>query len=108
MEEIQPLDQKTIEEVKKRLVKAYNPREIYILEPRSEDTIDVGILVVVDEAGLQNRYALMAQGHHALVGVDIAKSILVYTPEEFEAYSKDRYTMSYAIKHYGKQIYARA
>ncbi len=108
--ETQQLDQKTIEEITKRLVKTYNPREIYLLEPQREDTIDIGILVIVndDMAGLQQRYALMAEGHKALIGVKIAKNILVYTKEEFDDYSNDQSTLSYSIKHYGKCIYARA
>ena len=44
----QQLDQKTIEDITQRLVKIYNPREIYLLEPERGDTIDIGILVVVD------------------------------------------------------------
>jgi len=108
--EVQSLDQKTIEEIKQRLVKTYNPREIYLLEPQRGDTIDIGILIVVDDnmAGLQQRYALMAEGHKALIGVKIAKNILVYTKEEFDEYSQDPSTLSHSIKEYGKQIYARA
>ena len=108
--ETHQLDQKTIEEITRRLVKTYNPREIYVLEPTREDTIDIGILVIVDDnmAGLQQRYALMAEGHRALIGVKIGKNILVYTKEEFDEYSQDPSTLSYSIKKYGKRIYARA
>jgi hypothetical protein len=108
--ETQALDQKIIEEIKQRLVKTYNPREIYLLEPKREDTIDIGILIIVndDMAGLQQRYALMAEGHKALIGVKVAKNILVYTKEEFDEYSQDPSTLSYSIKKYGKRIYARA
>jgi hypothetical protein len=106
--ETQSLDQNTIEEIKQRLVKTYNPREIYLLEPNGKDNVDVDIMVIVDEAGLQQRYAMMAEGHKALIGVKIPKNILVYTKEEFEDYSSDQSTLSYSIKHYGKRIYARA
>lgn len=104
--ETQILDQKTIEEITRRLVKTYNPREIYLLEPERADSIDVGILVVVDGTDIEH-YKLMTAGHKALVGVKVAKSILVYTQEEFEEYSQDPSTLSYSIKHYGKCIYAR-
>src|SRR5579872_7293382 len=106
--ETQSLDQKTIEDIKQRLVKTYNPREIYLLEPHREDDVDVDIMVIVDEAGLQQRYALMAEGHKALIGIKIPKNILVYTKEEFEDYSTDQSTLSYSIKHYGKLVYAKA
>lgn len=106
--QIHSLDQKTIEDIKQRLVKTYNPREIYLLEPQSTDNVDVGIMVIVDQAGLQERYDLMAEGHKALIGIKIPKSILVYTKEEFENYSLDESTLSYSIKHYGKRIYAKS
>jgi hypothetical protein len=104
---MQPLDQKTIEDIKQRLVKTYNPREIYLLEPYREDNIDVGILIVVDGKDIEH-YDLMKAGHKALIGVKFGKSILVYTQEEFDEYSEDPSTLSYSIKKYGKCIYARA
>ena len=105
--EAQSLDQKTIEDIKQRLVKTYNPREIYLLEPERKDMIDVGILIVVDGKDIEH-YDLMKAGHKALVSVKFGKSILVYTQEEFDEYSEDPSTFSYSIKHYGKRIYARA
>ena len=99
---MQVLDQKTIDEIKQRLIKTYNPREIYLLEPE-RDNIDVSILVVVDGKDIEH-YELMKSGHKALVSVKIGKSILVYTQEEFDEYSEDPSTLSYSIKHYGKCI----
>lgn len=101
------LSQKIIDEIKQRLVKTYDPREIYLLEPHREDEVDVDIMVIIDTAGLQ-RYNLMAEGHKALIGIKIPKNILVYTKEEFEDYSKDTSTLSYQIKQHGKRIYAKA
>ncbi len=105
--EMQSLDQKTIEEITRRLVKTYNPRKIYLLEPAREDNIDNNILVVVDGKDIEH-YKLMTAGHKALIGVKVAKNILVYTQEEFDDYSEDPSTLSYSIKKYGKCIYARA
>lgn len=105
---IEPLDQNTIEEIKKRLIPTYNPREIYILEPKNDDyNIDINILVVVDGRDIEH-YELMTKGHKALVGVKVAKNILVYTKEEFENYSQDTSTLSFLIKRDGKRIYANA
>lgn len=104
---IQPLDQNTVEDVKNRLVKTYNPQEIYMLEPHREDNIDVAIIIVVDGEDIEH-YELMTRGHKALIGVKIPKNILVYTREEFEQYSHDQSTLSYVVKKYGKRIYARA
>ena len=102
-----PLDQKTIEDIKQRLIKTYdNPREIYLLEPEYDDA-DNSILVVVDGKDIEH-YDLMKAGRKALVSVKIAKRVLVYTQEEFDEYSEDPSTLSYSIKKYGKRIYARA
>jgi hypothetical protein len=102
-----PLDQKTIEDIKQRLIKAYNnPREIYLLEPERDD-VDNNILVVVDGKDIEH-YDLMKTGRKALVSVKIAKRVLVYTQEEFDEYSEDPSTLTYSIKKYGKRIYARA
>lgn len=105
---IYPLDPKTVEAIKSRLVKTYNPLEIYLLEPQHDGEVDIGILVVVAKADLQQRYDLMSEGHQALVGIKIPKSILVYTKEEFDDYSQDASTLSYEIKQHGKHIYAKA
>jgi hypothetical protein len=101
----QSLDPKTIDKIKKRLIETYHPFEIYLLEPQHADQVDVGILVVVEQAGLQGRYAMMAEGHKALIGIKVPKNILVYTKQEFEDYSSDTSTLSYSIKHYGNRIY---
>src|SRR5689334_17211151 len=96
-----PLDQKAIEDIKQRLIKTYdNPREIYLLEPEREDSIDVGILIVVDGKDIEH-YDLMKAGRKALVSVKIAKRVLVYTQEEFDEYSEDPSTLTYSIKQYG-------
>ena len=105
--ETRSLDQTIIEDIKQRLIKTYNPREIYLLEPERGDTIDVSILVVVDGKDIEH-YKLMTAGHKALISVKVAKNILVYTQEEFDDYSQDPSTLSYSIKRYGKCIYARA
>lgn len=103
------LNQEIIDNIKKRLVKVYKPLEIYLLEPHFEaDNIDINIMVIVDKASIQKRYDLMAEGHHALIGIKIPKNIIVYTKDEFENYSKDKSTLSYQIKKHGKLIYARA
>jgi len=104
---IQTIDQKIIADIKERLIKLYNPREIYLLEPHRENEGDIDIMIIVDKASLQ-RYDLMAEGHKALIGIKIPKNILVYTKEEFEDYSKDTSTLSYLIKQNGKRIYAKA
>lgn len=104
---IEPLDQNTLDEISRRLVKAYNPREIYIMEAIREDNVDNEILVVVDKINV-SRPDLIAEGHWALTRVKIFKRISVYTKEEFEEYSDMPSTDAYIIKKYGKRIYPKA
>ena len=103
---LNPLNKNIVNEVVKRLVKTYDPLEIYLLEAGYENTIDNAILVIVEGNDIPH-YKLMTKGHKALIGVDIAKSILVYTKEEFADYSQDTATLSYLIKRDGKRIYAK-
>lgn len=109
---IEPLDQKIIDDIKERLVRAYDPREIHILGPHEVDNqqynTDIGILIILDKAGLQERFALVMKGLKDLEDIKTRKNILVYTKEEFEDFSQDKETLSYSIKHYGKCIYAKA
>lgn len=104
----QPLSQEIIDTITTRLVKTYEPLEIHLLEPRTNDDVEINIIVIVENAGLQQRYALMAEGHKALIGIKIPKNLLVYTKTEFEEYSADESTLSYSVKNYGKRIYAKA
>ena len=97
-----------VEEIKKQLIKAYNPQEIYLYDPTSqENDQDVDILVVL-EAVNQPRHQLMVQGHKALFNLEVGKNIFVYTQNEFDQESKNRTTLSFKIKHQGQKIYAKA
>ena len=71
---MEALDQKTIDDTKNKLVKTYNPREIYLLEPIREDNVDVGILVIVDGQDIEH-YKLMVAGYKALISAKFGKNI---------------------------------
>lgn len=105
------IDNVLIEEVKNRLVKTYNPIEIYIFGSYAwghpDDGSDLDLLVVVDKLD-KHRYTAMAEGHKALMDLKLSKDILLYTKEEFEDDSHNTSTLGYKIKLMGKQIYAKA
>src|ERR1700733_7883393 len=100
-----------IEEVKKRLIKLYNPVEIYIFgsyawgNPDNESDLD--LVVVVDELD-KNRYKAMEEGHRVLVDLMVPKDILLYTKTEFDEDTKNIVTLLYKVKRDGKLIYARS
>jgi uncharacterized protein len=105
------IDIQTIEEVKKRLVKAYNPLEIYLFGSyvwgHPDEDSDLDVLVIIEKYD-KDHYHTLVDGHRALMDMDLAKDILVVSKEEFVQYSADIKKLYYKIKHEGKKIYARA
>ena len=100
-----------IEEVKKRLVKVYDPIAIYVFGSYAwgtptEDS-DLDLLIVVDESD-EKSYKRPVAGHRALRGLDISKDLIIKTKEEFEEASSNITTLIYKIKEDGELIYARA
>lgn len=95
----------TIEEVKNRLVKTYQPIAIYLFGSYAwgnptEDR-DLDILVVVDTSD-EKPYQRQRSGHRALFGLGISKDLIVYTKDEFARISDDITTLGYKIKREGK------
>lgn len=100
-----------IEEVKNRLVKVYNPLEIYLFgsyawgTPTEESDLD---LLIIIEKSDEKSHKRGKAGFEALWGLCIAKDLMVYTKEEFEKQSRDESSLAYKTLKYGKMIYARA
>lgn len=99
-----------IQEVISKLVKAYDPLEIYLFGSYAwgnptEDS-DLDILVIIERSD-ESSYQRMLVGHRALMDVGIAKDILVQTREEFERKSDDITTLYYKIKREGKRVYVK-
>jgi len=105
------INQQTIEEVKKRLVRAYNPLAIYIFGSYAwgspDEDSDLDVLIIVDKIE-KNRHRALVEGHAALVGLMLSKDLILLTKEEFEKDSEDITTLHYKIKRQGKKIYAKA
>ena len=100
-----------IEEVKDRLVKAYNPNAIYLFGSYAwgtptEDS-DLDILVVVEKSS-EKTYRRPIPGYDALFGLGISKDLIVYTQEEFDKYAHDITTLCYKIKQDGELMYAKS
>lgn len=105
------VNKEILEEVKNRLVKAYDPLAIYLFGSYAwgtptEDS-DLDLLVVVEKSD-EKSYKRPIPGHDVLFGLGISKDIIVYTREEFEQRSNDITTLGYKIKKDGELIYARA
>ncbi len=100
-----------IEEVKNRLIKTYDPLEIYIFGSYAwgapTDDSDLDVLIVVDRYKKNPHYTI-AEGYGALVGLGIAKDLLVVTKNEFDEFAKDPIDFFNEIKAKGIRIYAKA
>jgi predicted nucleotidyltransferase len=95
------------ETIKTRLNTVYNPLSLYIFgsyawgKPTKDSDID---LVVVVQSSDQKPYKRAIKGIRALRGLGIAKDILVYTKEEFNALSQDISSLLYRVEKEGIRL----
>ncbi len=107
------ITQKIIDETKKRLIKAYKPRKIYIFGSYAwgtpDDESDLDLLIVVDSYKREDLHSLKVKAYKLLIDLRFSKDIVIYSKDEFEKFSKDRARFCYKVKHDGQKIYeARA
>jgi uncharacterized protein len=105
------INKETIEEVKNRLVKTYNPVAIYLFGSYAwgsptEDS-DLDLLVIIEKSD-ERRYKRQHIGFDALWGLGAPKDLFIYTKEEFEQSLKDKMSLCSKIKKEGTELYARA
>jgi predicted nucleotidyltransferase len=104
------INKQTINDVKHKLVAAYDPLNIYLFgsfawgTPHEESDLD--LLIVVSKSS-KNSYERAVKGYHALRKMTIPKDILVLTKREFDERSNDVTTLCYKAKHEGKLLYAK-
>ncbi len=105
------INQEVIDEVKKRLVKTYNPLAIYLFgsyawgTPNEESDLD---LLIIIEKSEEKSYDRPVSGHRALFGLCISKDIIIYTKAEFDRHCIDTTTLCHTIEKNGKLLYARS
>ncbi len=104
------ISQQTIDQVKEKLIKEFNPLEIYLFgsyawgNPTEESDLD--LLVVVEKAD-DDRIKMHVRGYRALADVRCPKDIVINTKEEFDEWSQEVPRLTYKIKNKGKRIYVR-
>ena len=105
------ISQETIEEVKNRLIKVYNPVTIYLFGSYAwgnpDEDSDLDLLIVVDSSD-EKRHKRGIPGSRSLRGMLIPKDILVFTKDEFDSWAQNVTTLCYKVKNTGKILYARA
>jgi uncharacterized protein len=105
------ISKETIEEVKNRLIKTYNPIAIYLFGSyawgKPDEESDLDLLIVID-AFKKDWYYDTIEGNKALSGMRIPKDLLLYDKQQFDKVSQDKTSFCYKIIKKGKRIYARA
>jgi predicted nucleotidyltransferase len=105
------INQATIEEVKKRLIKTYDPIAIYLFGSyawgKPDEDSDLDLLIVIEDFK-KDWYHDTIQGNKALYDLKIPKDLLLYTKKQFNEASQDKASFCYKIVKKGKRIYARA
>ena len=80
--------QQTIDQVKEKLVKEFNPVEIYLHgpyvwgQPEPEEA-ELEILMVVEKLDT-DRYNMLVRGQHVLGDLNVAKDLRIFTKDEFD------------------------
>lgn len=104
------IEKNVINEVVRRLVGVYHPKEIYIFgsyawgQPTDESDLD---LLVIVEDSKQKRYERPVPGLLALFGLNISKDLIVSSEEEFSKSTQDASSFYSKIKQEGKLVYAK-
>ena len=102
---------KTYLKIKKRLIKTFNPLEIYLFgsyawgTPNEDSDLDLAIIV---DTYSKDRHQLLSDGYGALFGLKTANDLFIFTRAEFDLYSQDKSRLTFKIKHEGKKIYAKS
>ena len=91
-----------------RLVKAYNPLEIYLYGkyacgiPDKDD--DLNILVIIESSD-EKAYKRGGRAFDALFNLGIPTNVTIFTKQEFDVFCRDTTSLTYEIKNKGKKVY---
>jgi predicted nucleotidyltransferase len=105
------ITQEIIQEVKKRLIKAYDPLTIYLYGSHAwgdpDEDSDLDLLVIIESSD-EKVYKRSDKAFDVLLGLKIPKNVIVFTQQEFDAQLHDQTSLGYEIKKRGKVLYARS
>ncbi len=100
-----------LKEITSRLIKIYNPEEIYLFGSYAWGTpgahSDIDLFIVVENSDL-DRAERIRVGLRALLDMNISVDILVYTKEEVEEKKNHPSTLTYKILTRGVKLYEAA
>ena len=65
---------------------------------------DLDVMVIVTDSDLSD-YERSVQGHRSLMGLDVAKDVIVKTRTEFDFFRQVHASLEYKVAHRGKVLY---
>jgi len=104
------VNESLLKEITRRLVEQFQPEQIILFGshvwgmPTAGSDID--LMVIVTQSTLPD-YERSVQGHRCLVGLNVAKDVIVKTRAEFDFFRNVRASLEYKIAHQGKVLYDR-
>ncbi|MFA6263779.1 MAG: nucleotidyltransferase domain-containing protein [Candidatus Babeliales bacterium] len=104
------ISQETIQEAVRRLIKAYDPLEVYLFgsyawgHPNEDD--DLNLLLIIESSD-EKVYERGDLAFDTLLSLKIPKNVIVFTKKEFDTLSQDATSLTHEVKTKGKRLYAR-
>ncbi|MCD6336326.1 MAG: nucleotidyltransferase domain-containing protein [Candidatus Latescibacteria bacterium] len=99
-----------LQEVARRLVEQFQPEQIIMFGSQVWGTptasSDLDVMVIVTDSDLSD-YERSVQGHRSLMGLDVAKDVIVKTRTEFDFFRQVRASLEYKVAHRGRVLYDR-
>jgi uncharacterized protein len=104
-----PITTEILEEVVRRILTAGSPLKIVLFgsQARGEASVGSGLDVLIVEQSSLPRYRRAARYLRALAGVFPAKDVVVWTPQEIEAWAEVPNAFVTTALREGKTLYAR-
>jgi predicted nucleotidyltransferase len=99
-----------LQEVTRRLVEQFQPEQVILFGSHAWGTptasSDLDVMVIVTDSDLSD-YERAVQGHRSLMGLDVAKDVVVKTRAEFDFFRPVRASLEYKVAHRGRVLYDR-
>lgn len=99
-----------LQEVTRRLIAQFQPEQIILFGSQAWGTptadSDLDVMVIVTDSDLSD-YERTVQGQRALMGLDVAKDVIIKTRTEFDFFRQVRASLEYKVAHEGKVLYDR-
>jgi uncharacterized protein len=104
------LNENILHEITQRLADQFHPEQIIMFGSQAWGAptpySDIDLMVIVSKSGV-SEYERSVQGHRCLMGLNIAKDVIVKTRAEFDFFKGVPASLEYKIAHEGRVLYDR-